>query len=174
MDKRAGGVIECKNGWDFMATIWIVDDEEMVRDLIGDMISDMGHKIRLFSDPLELLAAYHPRAADAIITDVRMQNMDGRELTKALLEKDPLALVLILTGYPSINDAVELIRLGAVDYLQKPFRAEEIKIRLERALHSRDLITRFHKNRSLTWLLICSMPLCFLLGLLIAKMFKAH
>lgn len=155
-----------------MATIWIVDDDEMVRDLIGDMVADMGHKIRLFSDPQELLEAYEPHSADAVITDVRMQNMDGRDLTRALLEKDPHALVLILTGYPSINDAVDLIKLGAVDYLQKPFRADEIKVRIERALKSRDIAARFHKNRSLTWLLICVMPLLVLLGVLIGRMLK--
>jgi len=153
-----------------MATIWIVDDDEMVRDLIGDMVSDMGHEIRLFSDPRELLESYRPRAADAIITDVRMQGMDGHDLTRALLEKDPNALVLILTGYPSINDAVDLIKLGAVDYLQKPFRAEEIRVRLDRALHSRDMVTRFYKNRSLTWILICAMPLLVLLGVIIGRM----
>lgn len=157
-----------------MATIWIVDDDEMVRDLIGDMVSDMGHEIRLFADPRELLDAYHPRAADAIITDVRMQGMDGHELTRALLEKDPNALVLILTGYPSINDAVELIKMGAVDYLQKPFRAEEIRVRIERALHSRDIVKRFHKNRSLTWILICAMPLLVLLGVIIGRMLLAR
>lgn len=157
-----------------MATIWIVDDDEMVRDLIGDMVADMGHQIRLFSDPKDLLAAYERGEAHAIITDVRMHSMDGRELTKELLAKDPGALVLILTGFPSINDAVELIKLGAVDYLQKPFRAEEIKVRIERALQSRDMAARFYKNRSLTWILICAMPLLVLLGVLIGKMLQAR
>lgn len=155
-----------------MATIWIVDDDEMVRDLIGDMVADMGHKIRLFADPKELLEAYRPRSADAVITDVRMAGMDGRDLTRAILEKDPGALVLILTGFPSINDAVDLIKIGAVDYIQKPFRADEIRVRIERALKSRDIVARFHKNRSLTWILICVMPLLVLLGVLIGRMLK--
>lgn len=155
-----------------MATFWIVDDDEMVRDLIGDMVADMGHKIRLFADPQELLDAYEPRSADAVITDVRMQNMDGRDLTRALLAKDPHALVLILTGYPSVNDAVDLIKMGAVDYIQKPFRADEVKVRIERALKGRDMAARLHKNRSLTWILICVMPLLVLLGVLIGQMLK--
>ncbi len=157
-----------------MARIWIVDDDEAVRDLMGDLVADMGHEIRLFAYPKELLDAYHPRAADAIITDVRMQSLDGRELTKALLEKDPSALILILTGYPSINDAVELIRMGAVDYLQKPVRAEEIKVRIDRALQSRDIMKRFYKNRSLTWILICAIPLLVLLGVVLGRMLKTH
>lgn len=157
-----------------MAKIWIVDDDDMVRDVVGDMIQDMGHDARLFSDPRELLNAYAPGKADAIITDVRMEGMDGHELTKAILEKDPHALVLILTGYPSINDAVELIKIGAVDYLQKPFRAQEIKVRIDRALQSRDMVKRFKKNRSLTWILIGSMPFWFLFGLLLAQLLKSH
>lgn len=141
---------------------------------MGDMVQDMGHVTRLFSHPKELLAAYSHGKADAIITDVRMQDMDGRELTRAILEKDPAALVLILTGFPSINDAVELIKMGAVDYLQKPFRAEEIKVRIDRALQSRELMTRFYKNRYLTWILIASMPVWFLLGFFIARSMHSH
>lgn len=153
-----------------MANIWIVDDEESVREVIGDIVRDMGHRVRLFERPRELLEAYAPRAADAIITDVRMPEMDGAELTREILKRDPAALVLIMTGYPSINDAVELIKMGAVDYLQKPIRAEEIKVRVDRALNSRDIVRRFRSNRSLTWILIGSMPIWFALGLLIARL----
>ena len=157
-----------------MATIWIVDDEESVREVIGDIVRDMGHRVRLFERPREVLAAFRPGVADAIITDVRMPEMDGAELTKELLARDPAALVLIMTGYPSINDAVDLIKLGAVDYLQKPIRAEEIKVRIDRALSSRDIVRRFRSNRSLTWILILSMPVWFVLGLVIARIMRGH
>lgn len=153
-----------------MSTIWIVDDEESVREVIGEIVRDMGHRVRLFERPRELLDAYQPRAADAIITDVRMPEMDGAELTRELLKRDPAALVLIMTGYPSINDAVELIKMGAVDYLQKPIRAEEIRVRVDRALNGRDIVQRFRSNRSLTWILICTMPIWFLLGLFISRL----
>ena len=152
-----------------MAVLWVVDDEESVRDLLGEMLQEMGHECRLFADAGSLLEAYRPGVADAIITDVRMAGMDGIALTRELLRRDPSALVLILTAYPSIQDAVELIRLGAVDYLQKPFHSDEIRLRLERALQGRDIRRKFHKNRYLTWILIGMMPLWFVLGYIIAR-----
>ncbi|HEY8240995.1 MAG TPA: response regulator, partial [Kiritimatiellia bacterium] len=102
-------------------------------------------------------------------TDLRMPKMSGLELTRALLVKDPEAIVMVLTGYPSIPDAVEAVKSGATDFLSKPCRMEEIRIRLERALESRELQDRLKKTRSLTWILIGSLPLWFVLGMVLAR-----
>jgi DNA-binding NtrC family response regulator len=151
------------------ATVWIVDDEESVRDVLGAMMDEIGFSARLFADPRDALAAYHRGAADAVITDVRMPEMSGLELTKALLAKDPDAVVIILTGYPSVSDAVEIIKAGASDYLTKPFRLEEIRMRIGRAVQNRELQASFRRNRILTWVLIGSLPLWFLLGIILVR-----
>lgn len=151
------------------ATVWIVDDEDQVRDVVGNMVEELGYRVRIFSRAQEALDAYRPGAADAVITDVRMPEMDGLTFTRTLRQRDPSAVVLILTGYPSVPDAVEAIRSGASDYLTKPFRLEEIRVRIQRALENRDLQDRHRKNRSLTWWLIAVMPLWLLLGFLLAR-----
>ena len=151
------------------ATIWIVDDEEAVRDVLSAMVTELGYTTRAFATGEELLAAYVPNAADIVLTDLRMPDMNGMDLLKALVQKDPHAVVIVLTGYPSIEDAVDAIKAGAADFLTKPVRMDEIKVRLKRALEGRELRNNLKKNRSLTWILIAAMPLWFILGMVFAK-----
>lgn len=153
-----------------VATIWVVDDEEPVREVLGAMLQQLGYETRLFPDAAALLNAYRSGTVDLVMTDVRMPGMDGLALTRELHEKDPRLVVIILTGFPSVDDAVEAIRMGASDYLTKPFRMEEIRLRLLRALETRDLQQQVRRGRMLTWLLIGSMPVWFVLGLLLHVM----
>lgn len=150
-----------------MATIWVVDDEEPVREVLGAMLQQIGHEVRLFPDAASLLSAYQAGRADLVMTDIRMPGLDGLALTRILHEKDPRVVVIILTGYPSVEDGVEAIRLGASDYLTKPFRMEEIRLRVLRALEVRDLNERLRRSRILAWMLIGSLPFWFGLGLVL-------
>jgi DNA-binding NtrC family response regulator len=156
-------------------TIWVVDDEDAVRKVIESMIKELGYQVRTFSAAEEALGAYkqskvHP---DVVITDVRMSGMSGIDLTRAILEFDPEAILIILTAYPSIPNAVESIRGGAVDFLSKPCRIEELRIRLEHAWESRDLHARLKKTRTIAWCLIASLPIWFMLGILLARILRS-
>jgi two-component system, NtrC family, C4-dicarboxylate transport response regulator DctD len=155
-------------------TIWVVDDEEAVRDALEAMIKELGYQVRSFSSAEDVLAAYKQEVVspDVVITDVRMPGMSGMDLTRALLQIDPHAIVIILTAYPSIPNAVESIRNGAADFLSKPCRIEEMRIRLEHALESRDLQARLKKTRMIAWGLIASLPIWFILGIILAKILQ--
>lgn len=153
-----------------MARIWVIDDETATSDVLATMLTEIGHETRVFNDARQALEAYRPGIADIVMTDVRMPGMDGLELTRKLLAKDRHATIVILTGFPSIEDAVEAIKMGAADYMTKPFRLEEIRMRVLRVLEARDLNQRFRRNRILTWLLIGSLPVWFILGILLAFM----
>ena len=152
--------------------VWVVDDDDSVREVLTAMLGELGHEPRAFADAHEALAAYTPGVADVLITDLRMPKMSGLELTRALLVKDPEAVVMVLTGYPSIPDAVEAVKSGATDFLSKPCRMEEIRIRIERAIESRELQDQLKKTRSLTWVLIGSLPLWFVLGMVLARFIR--
>ncbi len=107
-----------------------------------------------------------------MITDVRMPGMSGMDLTRSMIEIQPDVIVMILTGYPSIPDAVEAVRAGAVDFLSKPVRLEEIRVRLDRAMETRLLQGRLHKTRVITWALIASLPIWFILGIVLAGILR--
>lgn len=151
-----------------MATIWVIDDDPAIGDVLAATLQEIGHEPRVFTQAKDALAEYKPGCADVVMTDIRMPGMDGLEFTRKLIEKDPSATVVILTGFPSVEDAVEAIKIGAVDYMTKPFRLEEIRLRLLRVLEARDLSQRLRRNRILTWLLIGSLPVWFVLGILLA------
>ena len=155
-----------------MAIVWVVDDEVTVCDVLGAMLQQLGYETRVFQDARELLAAYHPGQVDAVLTDLRMPGLDGLGVVRELRNKDGNAVVLVLTGFPTVADGVEAIRLGAADYLTKPFRMEEIRVRLLRALEARDLQSTLRRSRMLVWMLIGSLPFWFVLGLVLHMLIR--
>jgi two-component system, NtrC family, response regulator HydG len=152
------------------ARIWVIDDDETAREYLTVLLQDSGHTVTTYSDAREALARYRRGDADLVVTDVRMPGLDGLEFTRSLLARDPGAVIVVVTAYPSIPDAVEAIKAGATDYICKPFRADELRTRIERAIRSSDLMSRLRRSRALTWLLIGSMPLWFLLGFVFAQL----
>lgn len=115
-----------------MAVILAVDDEANVRFTISEVLEDRGHTVVSLpsaSDALERL-----RGADVVLTDLRMPVMDGFELLAAVRQREPSMPVLMLTARGSERDAVRAMKLGAHDYLTKPFDGDELAIAVERAL----------------------------------------
>ena len=153
-------------------TIWIVDDDSMVLDVLSTMVSSLGYKVRTFGDPQHLLRDYGPQPPDVVITDVRMPVMSGIQLTKALIAKDARALVIVLTGFPSVPDVMEALRSGASDYLSKPTTTGELHVRIERLLENRHLQDRLKFTRFVATALIESLPLWLIMGMLVAKLFQ--
>jgi DNA-binding NtrC family response regulator len=151
------------------AVVWVVDDDEGVRDLLGLMLKDLGYGVELFSRGQDMLTRLDAQSPDLFIVDVRMPEMSGMDLTRAITEKDPQALVIILTGFPSIEDAVEAIQIGASDYLSKPFNKAQIQVRIERLLGKRRLATRLKRTRLATRTLVETLPIWIILGMLAAR-----
>jgi FixJ family two-component response regulator len=150
--------------------VWVVDDDDSVRGAVEAIVKELGYEARSFAKGEEALEACKTDLPDVVITDVRMPGMSGIDLTTALLEIDPQIIVMILTGFPSIPAAVEAVRAGATDFLSKPCRMDEIRLRISRAVANRDLRVRLDKTRSLTWALIGSFPFWFVLGILLAHL----
>ena len=151
------------------SAIWVVDDDESIRDLMGLMLRDLGYRVELFSRGNDLLTRLEAQSPDLFIVDVRMPEMSGMDLTRAITEKDPQAIVIILTGFPSIEDAVEAIQIGASDYLSKPFNKAQIQVRIERLLGKRQLQTRLKRTRLATRTLVETLPIWIILGMLAAR-----
>jgi DNA-binding NtrC family response regulator len=149
--------------------IWVVDDDESIRDLLGLMLKDLGYGVEQFSRGQDMLSRLESHSPDLFIVDVRMPEMSGMDLTRAITEKDPQAIVIILTGYPSIEDAVEAIQIGASDYLSKPFNKAQIQVRVERLLGKRHLQTRLKRTRLATRTLVETLPIWIILGMLAAR-----
>src|SRR5437763_1250393 len=121
-----------------MAKILVIDDQEMMRDSLAGTLVREGHEVIAFGDPTAAVARLQAARFDLLITDLKMPRMTGIELLAEVKRLRPEMPVVLMTAFASVQTAVEAMKLGAYDYIQKPFDGEEIKLLVERTLeHSR-------------------------------------
>ena len=115
-------------------TVFIVDDDDEVRDSLEDLVDSVGLKAEIFASAQEFLAAYDPLRAGCLVLDIRMPGMSGLELQEKLGERQAVLPIIFITGHGDIPMAVEAMRRGAVDFIQKPFRDQDLLDRINSAL----------------------------------------
>ena len=114
--------------------IWIVDDDKSIRWVLEKAFTKDGLTTRSFEDPTQVLAELDNDHPDVIISDIRMQKMDGISLLENLKQRVPDIPVIIMTAYSDLDRAVSAFREGAFEYLSKPFDVDEIVGLVNRAL----------------------------------------
>ncbi len=123
-----------------MAFVCVVDDEAMMRESLEATLTARDHKVFCFENPQEALTAIKQQPFDIILTDLRMPTLDGVGLLREVRRLGIDVPIILMTAHASVSTAVEAIKLGAFDYVQKPFNADEIEIVVERALRDRALL----------------------------------
>ncbi|MBR9990962.1 MAG: sigma-54-dependent Fis family transcriptional regulator [Gemmatimonadetes bacterium] len=126
-----------------MARILVVDDEEGIREFLADALADDGHDVTQAADGLAALQCLHERAFDVMITDLRMPGaLDGVDVLRKARADQPELEVIVLTAHGSVDSAVDAMKLGAFDYLQKPLGGPaELRLIVARALERRRLLS---------------------------------
>jgi FixJ family two-component response regulator len=114
--------------------VFIVDDEEAVRDSIALLLRSVGIRSRTFGDAREFLDSYQPTERGCLVLDIRMPRMGGMEVQQELNRRGWGIPVIFVTGHGDVPMAVEAMRAGAVDFLQKPFKDDELIRRVQKAL----------------------------------------
>ena len=123
------------------STVFVVDDDEAVRASLRLLLKSVGLPATAYSSAQEFLAGYDPRHPGCVVLDVRMPGMSGLELQQILNMRGATIPVIFITGHGDIPMAVEAMQHGAFDFLQKPFRDQDLLDRVQRALE-RDHRTR--------------------------------
>ena len=123
-----------------MAEILIVDDEQSYRQLLTLVFQEEGHNIRTAMNGRQALELLQKEPAQVIISDVKMPDMDGIELLRALRDTQPEVGVVLMTAFASVDTAREAFKLGADDFIQKPFDVEELKLIVRKTLEKQELI----------------------------------
>ena len=120
-------------------TVYVVDDDEAVRDSLQWLLEGQDYRVRCFESAEVFLSRYDPREVACLIADIRMGGMTGLELQDKLIErKSPLPIVII-TGHGDVPMAVNTMKKGALDFIQKPFNEPELLNLIERMLdHARE------------------------------------
>ena len=117
-----------------MANILIVDDEQGMRQLLSLVFGRGNHQVRTAENGSRALEALRQQPADLIVSDVKMPDMGGIELLRAVRGYSPDVAVVLMTAFATVDTAREAFKLGADDFIQKPFDVEELKLIVERAL----------------------------------------
>ena len=123
-----------------MANILIVDDEQSYRQLLSLVFEQQGNTIRTAMNGRQALDLLQAEPADIIISDVKMPDMDGIEMLRAVRETLPDLGVILMTAFASVETAREAFKLGADDFIQKPFDVEELKLIVRKTLEKQALI----------------------------------
>lgn len=122
------------------AKVLVVDDKQMMRDSVGTTLQRAGFQIVAASngeDALKQLAKHRPAA---VITDLKMPEMDGLQLLGRIRDADDTLPVVLMTAYGSVNDAVSAMKYGAFDFIQKPFEGDQLVMVMKRATEHRRLV----------------------------------
>ncbi len=120
--------------------VWLFEDDADVRAVIEQSLALEGFEVEAYAAVGDVLDTITPRFDGVVVTDIRMPGMDGREVFRRVRRIDPEIPVLIVTGHAAVQDAVELMREGAYDFLTKPFAATRLIVSVRNALGQRGLV----------------------------------
>lgn len=126
--------------------ILVVDDDEAIADLLKDLLSDNERSVKVCNDGLSAIERIQESAYDLIIVDLVMPKVGGLEILKYAKTVNPDVIVIIITGYASLETAIKAIKEGAYDYITKPWKLDEIRIAVNNAIEK---ITLNRENREL-------------------------
>lgn len=121
------------------AKILIVDDEQNIREVLSIFLKDEGYTVSVAGDGQSALEAIKNDIFDLVITDLKMPKFSGFDLLKSVKESSPETVVVIITAYGTTESAVEAMKLGAFDYIQKPFKINDVRLIVKNALEKQKL-----------------------------------
>lgn len=126
--------------------IYVIDDDEAVRDSLQWLLEGKGYRVRCFDSSETFLTRFDPRDVACLFVDIRMEGMSGLELQDKLIELDSPLPIVFITAHGDIPMAVETMKKGALDFVQKPFREEDLIPLVERMQASAQAAFSSHKQ----------------------------
>ena len=130
-----------KESSELLVHVLIVDDQDVVRELCSEIADSLGYRVSVAASGEEALEVLEGEHVDVLMADLKMPGMDGMELLEKVKSRSPQTEVLIMTAYGSVPSAVQAMKLGASDYLTKPFNIDEVKLLLERIVQKANLVS---------------------------------
>src|SRR6266540_2702427 len=124
-----------------MATILVIDDEKSIRNTLKDVLEYENHQVELAVDGIEGLELFAKNKYDVVLCDIKMPKMDGIEVLEKIHEISSDATVLMISGHGNIDTAVEAIKKGAFDFIEKPLDLNRLLIAIRNGLDKTSLIT---------------------------------
>ncbi len=117
-----------------MASVLVIDDNETIREGVAAVLAKLGHRVHTAGDGASGLRLLRARRVDFVITDLKMQPMDGLAVLEAVRAEDEDAVVMLMTAFGTVETAVEAMKLGAFDFITKPFTPDALRAKVAQAL----------------------------------------
>jgi DNA-binding NtrC family response regulator len=119
--------------------IHVIDDEPVIHDILTQLLVAEGYEVEISASGEEALEKYASQTFDLALLDLLMPGLDGIEVLKAIKKIHPQAVIIIITAYASVESALNAMKIGAFDYIQKPFKHDELLLTIDRALEHKAL-----------------------------------
>ena len=149
--------------------ILIVDDDSEFADGLAEHVRQLGYDASVAYDGQTGLDLFHKGDFRLVLTDLQMPGMDGMALLHAIKKQDSRSVVVVISGYGTIERAVQAIRHGAYDFITKPVKFDELDIIVARALEKYNLVHQLGFFRGLTLAVLVSIPIWLILGIILAS-----
>lgn len=124
---------------DRIPRLLVIDDEHFIRDLLADFFNKSEYVVVAAPDGESGIAKCRAGRFDVALVDLKMPDQTGTDVLAELRSIDPALPIIIMTGYPTIDASIEAIRRGAQDFIVKPFRLQDLKERVDRAVRARSI-----------------------------------
>ena len=106
--------------------VLVIDNEDVICDACHMVLSEMGHRVDYFKTGKSGLHAVRLHSYDLVLLDMKLPDMDGMDILRTLKDEMPSLSVIVMTGYSTVSNAVQAMKLGVADYLSKPFTDDEL------------------------------------------------
>ena len=130
-----------------LSHIVVVDDDDAIRHLLYEILNDEGYQVSVFPDGISGVQAVKDAPIQIMITDLKMPGIDGFETISQVAQVDPKIVTIVITGHGTIDDAVRAMKVGAFDFITKPFKADAVKVVVKKALEFQRLRQENHLLR---------------------------
>ena len=154
------------------ARILVVDDDKHLADNLVEYLLKLGYQATAAYGGREAVSRFEKEGFHLVITDLMMPEMSGLEVLEAVKSLDQRVIVLVITGYGTIESAVAAIKKGAYDFIPKPFKMNELEVVIGRALERHALFRQLGVFRGLSIGLMISVPFWMVLGIVMAMAWK--
>jgi len=152
--------------------ILLVDDDPNCIDIISEVLKRTGLEVEVARDGEEALNKFTMKSFELILTDLMMPKMNGMSLLKEIRRRGKEAVVLVITGFGTIESAVSAIKAGAYDYITKPINLDELELVINRALEKKRLINQLNSLKGIFIAALISIPIWLVLGVIIGWVWK--
>jgi DNA-binding NtrC family response regulator len=152
--------------------ILLVDDDPNCIDIISEVLKRTGLEVEVARDGEEALNKFTMKSFELTLTDLMMPKMNGMSLLKEIRRREKEAVVLVITGFGTIESAVSAIKAGAYDYITKPINLDELELVINRALEKKRLINQLNSLKGIFIAALISIPIWLVLGVIIGWVWK--